>query len=124
MDTPVHIAFDGGNVYMRTYESAMKWKRLRRNPSVMVSHANLGRVPPMLALAAVRLVRREGEGVPATVELLEGEEARRAARAMGRKYPFLQGFLTPWIHRHIFHTRTLNLRVVEASESQRIVATG
>jgi len=123
VDTPVHIGFDSGNVSMRTYESALKWKRLRRDPRIVVYHANLGRTPPLLALLAVRLVRRVGEGVPATVQALNGDEARRAAGVIGRKYPFLQGFLTPWIHRHVFHTRTLNLRVVGTGAASRLDAT-
>lgn len=49
VDTPVHIAVDGGDVFMRTYESAMKWKRR---------------------------------------------------------------FLIRWIHRHVYHTRTLNLKLL------------
>jgi PPOX class probable F420-dependent enzyme len=124
VDTPVHIAFDGGDVFMRTYETAMKWKRLRRNPEVVVSRADVGTRPAILGLLAGRRVKRVGEGVPARVILLEGSEDRRASAAIARKYPFLQGFLIPWIHRNVYHTRTLNLRVLARDDAARVTATG
>jgi len=112
VDTPVHIAVEGGDVYMRTYESAMKWKRLRRDPRVMVSRADMGRRPALVGLLAGKRVHRAGQGIPARAVLLEGEESNRAAHAIRRKYPFLQGFLIPWVHRHVYRTRTLNLKLV------------
>jgi uncharacterized protein len=124
VDTPVHIAVSGDDVFMRTYESAMKWKRLRRNPDVVVSRADVGTRPAILGLLAGKRVKRVGAGVPARVVLLEGADAARASDAIGRKYPFLQGFLIPWIHRHVYHTRTLNLRLVERVDAARIRAAG
>jgi len=112
VDTPIHIAVDGGTAFIRTYAKAWKWKRLQRNPHVTVSLASTGKMPAFLALLAPRRSRRVGPAVRARVEVLEGDESAQASRALARKYPFLQGFLIPWLHRTVYRTATKNMRLV------------
>jgi PPOX class probable F420-dependent enzyme len=105
VDTPIHIAVDGGTAFVRTYAKAWKWKRLQRNPHVTVSLASTGKMPAFLALLAPRRSHRVGPAVRARVEVLEGDESAQASRALARKYPFLQGFLIPWLHRRVYRPR-------------------
>jgi PPOX class probable F420-dependent enzyme len=94
VDTPVSVAFDGERVFFRSYDRAWKTKRLRRDPRVRV-------VP------ATFLGRPRGEAVSARATLLDGEEARTAARALARRHPVLQGSLVPLMHR-LRHYRTMH----------------
>jgi PPOX class probable F420-dependent enzyme len=112
VDTPIHIAVDGGTAFIRTYAKAWKWKRLQRNPHVAVSLASTGKMPAFLALLAPNRSRRVGQPLRARVVVLDGEESARASRALARKYPFLQGFLIPWLHRTVYRTATKNIRLV------------
>jgi PPOX class probable F420-dependent enzyme len=84
--SPVSIAVDGERAYFRTYERAIKARRIRRNPSVEFGSATMSGKPvgPML---------------PAQVRLLEGAEYRQAARLLRRKYPVLHGVVVPSVHR-------------------------
>lgn len=84
--TPVHIATDGNHAYFRTYDASWKAKRLRRNPNVEVAPSTV-RGKPI------------GEAIRGHARLLEGEEARRAARTLARKYRLLHRLLIPWSHR-------------------------
>jgi PPOX class probable F420-dependent enzyme len=111
VDTPVHVAVEGGRAYIRTYAKAMKARRLRRNPQLVLSLASSGTRPAVLGLLAPKQVKRLGEGVHACARPLTGEEERRAARALARKYPLLQGVLIPLAHR-LMRTKTLNLELV------------
>jgi PPOX class probable F420-dependent enzyme len=111
VDTPVHIAVDHGTAFIRTYASAGKWKRLRSNPALTLSHANMGRRPALLGLLVPKRARKIGPGVPARVVALGGQEADRASRALAAKYPFLQGFLIPLLHRLVYRSRTVNMKL-------------
>jgi len=84
--SPVSIAVDGDRAYFRTYERAIKARRIRRNPNVEFGSATTSGKPigPML---------------PARTRLLEGAEYRHAARLLRRKYPVLHGVVVPSIHR-------------------------
>ncbi len=84
--SPVSIAVDGDRAYFRTYERAIKARRIRRNPNVEFGSATTSGKPigPML---------------PAQTRLLEGAEYRQAARLLRRKYPVLHGVVVPSIHR-------------------------
>jgi hypothetical protein len=108
LDTPIHIAVDGATAFIRTYTKAWRWKRLQRNPHVTVSLASTGKMPAFLALLAPNMSRRVGQAMPAPVVVLDGDESARASRALSRKYPFLQGFLIPWLHRKVYRTATKN----------------
>lgn len=111
IDTPVHVAVDGGRAFIRTYAKAMKAKRLRRNPDVLLSLASNGTRPAIVGLLAAKQARRLDHGVHARARLLAGDESRLAAGALARKYPLLQGFLIPLMHR-LMRTETLNLELV------------
>ena len=84
--TPVSIAFDGDRAFFRSYDKAWKTKRLRRNPRVEYSPATLTGTPT-------------GPSVHGRAVLLEGEQARTAARALARSHRLLQGILVPLTHR-------------------------
>jgi PPOX class probable F420-dependent enzyme len=92
--TPVTIAVDGDRAYVRTWDSAWKAKRMRNNPAVLVAPSTMrGRV--------------RGEAIAARSRLLDGNEARRAAHAIARRQPILQGVLVPLGHR-LMRYRTLH----------------
>ncbi len=84
--TPVHIAVEGDRAFVRTFDTAWKLKRIRRNPTVEVAPSTMRGTPA-------------GPAIPAHARVLEGEEAARAARSLAQKYPLLHGFLIPWLHR-------------------------
>jgi PPOX class probable F420-dependent enzyme len=84
--TPLSVVADGDRLLIRSYEAAWKVRRMRNRPEVEIAPSTArGRPtgPPLRALA-----RR-----------LDGQDARRAARLLARKYPGLQGILVPWAHR-------------------------
>lgn len=84
--TPVSIAFDGDRAFFRSWDKAWKTKRLRNNPEVE---------------AAPSTLRGKATGPPVHVRatLLDGEQARVAARALARHHRVLQGLLVPLTHR-------------------------
>lgn len=84
--TPVSIVVDGERAVMRTFSTAWKLKRLRRNPEVEVAPSTFRGKPT-------------GPAIRATARILEGGEAAVAARLLARKYPVLHGLLVPLAHR-------------------------
>src|SRR5437016_8397791 len=116
VDTPVHIAVEGDRAYIRTYATAFKARRLRRNPEVVVWTATGGTRPALTTLMNPKGVRRTGSGVRARARLLTGDESQRAARVMARQYPVLHGFLIPWMHRHWYRTQTIEVELTPVGE--------
>jgi uncharacterized protein len=84
--TPVSLAFDGEQAYFRSYDKAWKTKRLRHNPAVQAAPATLRGKPT-------------GPAIRARATLLDGEQARVAARALARRHRVLQAILVPAAHR-------------------------
>ena len=84
--TPVSLAFDGERAYFRSYDKAWKTKRLRHNPAVQAAPATLRGKPT-------------GSAIGARATLLDGEQARVAARALARRHRVLQAILVPAAHR-------------------------
>jgi hypothetical protein len=84
--TPVSIAVEDDHAFIRTYDRAWKAKRLRNNPRVEVA--------PSTALGKVT-----GSAVKARARLLDGADAKHAARLLARKNRILQGMLVPAFHR-------------------------
>ena len=82
---------------MRSPGTAWKVKRIRNEPRIE------------LAPCTPR-GRPTGPAVPATARRLDGEEARRAARALRRRHPLLQGVLVPLAHR-VMRTGTAHFEV-------------
>ena len=111
VDTPVHIAVEGDRAYVRTYASALKTKRLRRNPELELWPASNGTAPAFLALSRPKAASRVGVGIRARARELDADESAGAARALARKYPVLHGFLIPWMHRHAYKTETVHFEL-------------
>ncbi len=86
VDTAVSIAFDGDRAFFRSYDKAWKTKRLARNPKVRVAPATLRGTPT-------------GPAIDARATLLDGDEARLAARALGRRHRVLHTMVVPLMHR-------------------------
>jgi PPOX class probable F420-dependent enzyme len=84
--SPVSIVVDGDHAYFRSFEKAIKIRRIRRNPSVEFGPATASG-------------KQTGSMQPGRVRLLDGDEYRKAARLLRRKYPFLHGVLVPSAHR-------------------------
>ena len=96
--TPVSVAFDGGRAFFRSYNQAWKTRRLRRNPVVQAAPATLRGKPT-------------GPAIRARATLLDGEQARLAARALGRRHRILQAILVPAAHRMMGY-RTLHYELI------------
>jgi PPOX class probable F420-dependent enzyme len=92
--TPVSLAFDGERAFFRSYDKAWKTRRLRRNPAVQAAPATLRGKPT-------------GPAVRARATLLDGEQARLAARALARRHRILQAILVPTAHR-LMRYRTMH----------------
>lgn len=84
--TPVSLAFDGERAFFRSYSKAWKTKRLRNNPRAEVAPSTLRGKPT-------------GPPIGARVELLNGEQAVVAARALARRHRVLQAIVVPLAHR-------------------------
>jgi len=110
VDTPVNFAFEDGRAFIRTYEKAFKTKRLRRHPEADLWRASNGSAPAIVALARPKAARRVGEPVHVRATELSGDDSRRAAAALARKYPLLHGLLIPRGHR-LGGTQTVNLEL-------------
>ncbi|HEX3955855.1 MAG TPA: PPOX class F420-dependent oxidoreductase [Trebonia sp.] len=92
--TPVSIAIDGDRAFFRSYEKAWKTKRLRRDSRAQVAPSTLRGRPT-------------GPAVQARATLLEGKQARVAARALARRHRVLQAVLVPTAHR-LLRYRTMH----------------
>jgi PPOX class probable F420-dependent enzyme len=92
VSTPVSIAFDGDRAFFRSYDKAWKTRRLRHNPRVQVHPSTLRG-------------KATGPAIQARATLLDGEQARIAARALARRHRVLQAILVPAAHRLMrYHT--------------------
>jgi PPOX class probable F420-dependent enzyme len=90
----VSIAFDGDRAFFRTWQTSGKAKRLRRDARVEVAPATLRG-------------ERTGPAIAARARLLDGADARGAARALARRHRVLQAILVPVTHR-LMRYRTLH----------------
>jgi PPOX class probable F420-dependent enzyme len=89
--TAVNVVVIGDHAYFRTWSSAGKAKRLRRDPRVMIAPSTARGNPT-------------GPAIAATARLLEAEEEGPIRAAFAKKYPFVQGRLVPWAHRRRGYT--------------------
>lgn len=96
--TPVHIAVDGGRIFFRSFEKAWKTKRIRRDPRIEIAPSTVRGEPT-------------GPAIEARARILDGEEARVARRAIGRKYPIIHRWLIPWAHK-LMGTKTIHFEVL------------
>jgi uncharacterized protein len=84
--TPVNLVVDGDRVHFRTWSKSGKAKRLGNFPEVRFAGCDWrGRV--------------HGPKMCGTARLLEGEEDRRVASSINRKYPVLQGIAVCYGHK-------------------------
>jgi PPOX class probable F420-dependent enzyme len=84
--SPVSIAVDGDHAYVRSFEKAIKTRRLRNNPIVEVAPSTMRGTPT-------------GPAMRAKARLLDGDESRYAAHLLARKHPVLHGVVVPLGHR-------------------------
>ncbi len=84
--TPVNIAVDGAQAFVRTFDTAWKLKRIHNNPEVEVAPSTWRGGPT-------------GPAIRARARVLEGEESAYAGRLLARKHPILHRFLVPLVHR-------------------------
>jgi PPOX class probable F420-dependent enzyme len=84
--SPVSIVVEGDRAYFRSFERAVKVRRMRRNPTVEFCPATASGKPT-------------GSTQSGSVRLLEGAEYLMAGRLLRVKYPFLHGVLVPSAHR-------------------------
>lgn len=84
--TPVNIAVEGDHAFVRTWDTAWKFKRIRNNPEVEIAPSTVRGEPT-------------GPAIHARARVLEGAESKYAGKALARKHPILHGFLVPLIHR-------------------------
>jgi uncharacterized protein len=96
--TAVSIAFCGDRAFFRSYDRAWKTKRLRNNPNVAVAPATLRGTAT-------------GPAITARATLLDGADAKVAARALARRHRVLQGVMVPLAHR-LARYRTMHYELV------------
>jgi uncharacterized protein len=99
IDTAVSIAFCGDRAFFRSYDKAWKTKRLRNNPSVKVA--------PSTVKGTVT-----GPAVDARAILLDGADAKLAARTLARRHRVLQAVMVPVMHR-LARYRTMHYELQE-----------
>lgn len=104
--SPVSIVVDGDLAYFRSFERAIKVRRIRRNPSVEFGPATASGKPT-------------GPAQPGSVRLLDGAEYRKAGRLLRQKYPFLHGVLVPSAHRlmRFKFGRTIHAELIPSTPS-------
>jgi PPOX class probable F420-dependent enzyme len=103
--SPVSIVVERDRAYFRSFERAVKVRRIRRNPNVEFA-------------AATASGKATGPAVPGQVRLLEGAEYVQAARLLRRKYPVLHGVVVPLAHRLMRSKfgRTVHAELIPLSE--------
>jgi PPOX class probable F420-dependent enzyme len=84
--TPVSIVTQDGRAFFRAYDASGKAKRLRNFPEVRVTASNYRG-------------RTSGDPVGGTTRLLDEDEARPVRKLLAKKYPVLQGWLVPAMHK-------------------------
>ena len=95
--TPVNLVVDGPAVVFRTWSTSGKAKRLANFSEV--------RIAPCTARGRATGDRLAGQAV-----LEAGEDDRRAAELVDRRYPILHGVLVPLTHR-VRGYRTVHYRI-------------
>jgi uncharacterized protein len=83
--TPVNIAVEGDHAFVRTWDTAWKFKRIRNNPNVEIAPSTVrGQVT--------------GSPIKARARVLGSDEATHASQVIVRKYPILHGVVVPLAH--------------------------
>jgi PPOX class probable F420-dependent enzyme len=102
--TAMHVvaAPDGQRAYFRTWHTTGKAKRLRHTSRVELAPCTANGKPV-------------GPSVPAIARLLEGAEARAAAKLLAARHPLLHGVVIPRLHR-LRGWRTLHYELTPPSD--------
>jgi PPOX class probable F420-dependent enzyme len=100
--TAVHVAVDGDRAYFRTWNTTAKLKRIRNNAHVQLAPSTISG-------------QATGPAVSACARVLDGEEARHAARLLGKKYPILHSWLIPLGHK-LIGKRTIHIELTPTEE--------
>ena len=95
--TPINPVVAGDRIYFRTWNTTGKLKRIRNNPLVTLAPSTLGGRPT-------------GPAILARARILEGAEARHAARLLGGKFPIIHSWLIPLGHR-LMGKKTVHLEL-------------
>jgi PPOX class probable F420-dependent enzyme len=95
--TTVHIVVEGGHAFIRTWNTAGKFKRIRHNPAVEIAPSN-------------KHGQATGSAIHARARVLSGAEAAHAGRLLARKYPLMQGILVPLAHR-LYRVQTMHIEL-------------
>lgn len=106
--SPVSIVVDGDHAYFRSFERAVKVRRIRRNPSVEFAPATASGKPT-------------GSTQAGSVRLLDGAEYLKAGRLLRQKYPVLHGVLVPATHRLMRSKfgHTIHAELTPSAESRK-----
>jgi uncharacterized protein len=99
VETPVSVAVDDKRIFFRSYATAGKVKRLRRNPLVELTPSTFFGKP-------------RGSTVAARAQLLAGDDVGVARSVLARRHPVLQRRLVPWMHRLLRYT-TVHYEITE-----------
>lgn len=101
VETPVNVAVEGDHAYFRTWDTAWKIKRIRRNPEVAVAPStNTGKAT--------------GPAIRAHAQILSGQEYEHAGELIAKKHPFLQGLFVPLVHR-LRRQQTMHLKLTQTN---------
>jgi PPOX class probable F420-dependent enzyme len=84
--TPVNVVVIGDHAYFRTWSTAGKAKRLRRDSRVTIAPSTARGKPT-------------GPAIAARARLLEPDEVPVVSQALAKKHRILQGRLVPLAHR-------------------------
>ena len=84
--TPVSVVVDGGRVFFRAYDASGKAKRLHNFPEVRVTASNYRG-------------KTTGDTLTGTARLLTEDESPPVRTLLAKKYPILQGWLVPAMHK-------------------------
>ncbi len=95
--TPVNIAVDGDRAFVRTWDTAGKFRRIRNNPIVEIAPSTFRGTP-------------SGPAVRAHARVLSGDESAYAGQLLARKHPILQGMLVPLLH-HLRSNTTMHIEL-------------
>jgi len=108
--TPVSIAVEGDLAFVRTWDTAWKFRRIRNNPEVEVVPSTARGKPT-------------GPAIRARARVLDGEESAHAGRLLARKHPILHGLLVPLAHR-LRGNKTMHIELTSAPGQDPGVAGG
>lgn len=101
--TPVNVVVLGDHAYFRTWSTAGKAKRLRRDPHLSIAPSTVRGTPT-------------GASVAATARLLGPDEEGPVRAALAKKHAVMHGLLVPFVHR-LRHQQTVHYELTPDESS-------